>query len=387
MNPNGDSPSDPGLQPDNTMGNTTWPQTRQPLAVSTRLPVNTVARQTWRPASLISGNPFAGVAGTGNFTAARLSRAWGWQQRFFRPVSRVQPIKPILWRVSLESVLPTEDSPAALGVHELLEGRRQPGTLERQAPAPVDEIDDAMTSQLDSMMSQRTSMAEVAEPLPVEILQSAATHTATEVQILAPSTTSAGPARTDTDRPGTTSGAETSKTMSPSWFGTAINDSSWDEAPAFHSQSQREIVPMKQPQRSSSTDQGSASPDAAIGESFAPVVIRRSAAPDIDDFRTIARVDTPSTNPLHRLIESVTEPTPMPGLKIRLMPPGVAAPAASNAPPPADANRTTQADVPNTPRAREPAAERPIDLGAIADKVSEIIVQRQRFDRERKGLY
>ncbi len=91
---------------------------------------------------------------------------------------------------------------------------------------------------------------------------------------------------------------------------------------------------------------------------------------------------------IHELIASMTTPQPIPGMKIRMMPPGVQPPPALTQAPPTAIKEQPK---PGEPERQAPqpaqAAEPKIDINAVADQVYRNIVRRQKLERERKGLY
>jgi len=95
----------------------------------------------------------------------------------------------------------------------------------------------------------------------------------------------------------------------------------------------------------------------------------------------VPRPDEPTV--IERLIERTVRPAPLPGLEIRVVQPqrreqGDERPSLA-----ADARPDTRGAAATAPAA---AAAPPLDINAVTDRVYRLLVRRERFERERKGL-
>ena len=84
---------------------------------------------------------------------------------------------------------------------------------------------------------------------------------------------------------------------------------------------------------------------------------------------------------IERLIERTRQPVPVPGLEIRVMQPSEREAREQHR-----RKDARERDVVKTTTAPPPPAPQ-LDINAVADKVYQTLVRRQRFERERKGIY
>jgi hypothetical protein len=147
-------------------------------------------------------------------------------------------------------------------------------------------------------------------------------------------------------------------------------------------------------------------PDSPRGSSATPHGSADLRADDGPSHARSSRESASAPSAIARLIERTVRPEPLPNLRFRLLSPpaddagrepsknSFVEPERSRTPAEApvplreereDAKRTEprQADKPY----RRPAAVPQIDIGAVADQVFRMLQRRQRFERERRGLY
>ncbi len=94
--------------------------------------------------------------------------------------------------------------------------------------------------------------------------------------------------------------------------------------------------------------------------------------------------DAKSPTAIERLLEQTRKPAPLPGLEIRLV--RRSEPEEGDQRRPADARDRVRPNPPASPPPTTPPAPQ-LDINAVADKVHQILVRRQQFERERKGFY
>ncbi len=86
---------------------------------------------------------------------------------------------------------------------------------------------------------------------------------------------------------------------------------------------------------------------------------------------------------IERLIERTVRPTPLPGLEIRVVQPKGGEQEDERRPAGTE-ERSDGGDAAGAPAASPPP---PLDINAVTERVYQLLVRRQRFERERRGLY
>jgi len=348
-------------------------------------------RQHWRSHPLPTAWSFAGVAAASGFVTARLTPWLSWRQQFARTVLRTPRPGPIEWQVSDLETAPGGDSSGVDSAWSYWHGDRASSrAAESAAPAPNRGFTTTILGDAEHQAAaQRTASEHFASPLPSARIRTplfGSKESGSDRQPspppspMNPVATQSLPVEPVTPITSDVGSPESANAASPQIRAFPVAQVS-RRRPATTEEHVQRSLPKPQVQAPTARRMGdfySLSDDSALS--------RRELIPSL---QRALPAPSETNNALHELIESVTTPVPMPGLKVRLFSPSVEPQATFARLPRSPGEEQQRESKPEVPAASQhpPAGEPRIDINAVADKVYETLTRRQQFERERKGLY